>query len=491
MLENIPVKRFVYDSLEELVLPGSVLLDPANERVEMPTDPRFKIAACMDDFVRRMAQPFVDLYRSTCLNRCRVRRTLCHAIVDWDQLQFEAEDMDVQLQILTGEQQFYIRGSTEPTYAFPLSSWTYHQKLRQIRLIIELGFEQEICATEELPGIYWYLAYISAMHLGHLDRIRVCVEAAARRPATGPSSSAKKAESEAHRRRKLARTGALIDRLTTELIAVDAFASALHTLLLVLARHDALPSASAPSHSRAGSSSSHTYVNPKLAYELRMKPFFPISLPQVVPYELFARESTLPHLSDAALLERGRRAVAEGRRALETTLTRGPWVDSGSNSDSNGHGSGNGGDNDELSADWTAGVKNSLRACIGTSLAISVVGKAVAAMAAERGGGAGTKQDEKGQGKTQKEANGEAKEKEKGQENGSGGTKAETETETETPRPPLSLRERITVNLPGVEDPARWHAWWAVPRVSEKKTTGPAPGPSSATSTARTTIPIR
>jgi hypothetical protein len=37
-------------------------------------------------------QPFVDTVRAACLNRCRIRRTVCHTVVDWDNLQMEVRE---------------------------------------------------------------------------------------------------------------------------------------------------------------------------------------------------------------------------------------------------------------------------------------------------------------------------------------------------------------------------------------------------------------
>ena len=34
-------------------------------------------------------QPFIDSFRTACLNRCRIRRTLCHSVIEWDNLQAE------------------------------------------------------------------------------------------------------------------------------------------------------------------------------------------------------------------------------------------------------------------------------------------------------------------------------------------------------------------------------------------------------------------
>lgn len=105
ILGEIPVKQFLYDDLAELVLPSSLLLQANTDEVELPSDPRFQIAQKMEGFVKRFAQvccsagsrwpdtnalqPFVDTVRCACLNRCRVRRTVCHTVVDWDNLQME------------------------------------------------------------------------------------------------------------------------------------------------------------------------------------------------------------------------------------------------------------------------------------------------------------------------------------------------------------------------------------------------------------------
>lgn len=107
ILGAVTVRQFLYDDLAELVLPSSILLRANTDEVELPSHPRFRIAQIMDGFVKRFAQvcqsrvistcreltrclqPFVDTVRSACLNRCRVRRTICHTVVDWDNLQME------------------------------------------------------------------------------------------------------------------------------------------------------------------------------------------------------------------------------------------------------------------------------------------------------------------------------------------------------------------------------------------------------------------
>ncbi|EEH43449.2 uncharacterized protein PADG_08374 [Paracoccidioides brasiliensis Pb18] len=469
ILGSVAVKDFFFDALAEIVLPDSRLLDPENEEVEVPSDSRFQIAKHVDNFVKRAAQLFVDVYRTACLNRCRVRRTLCHAIVDWDALQAEAEDFDVHLRTLSCEPSIILHG-TEPTYAYPLSSWAYHEKLRQMRFILQLGFELSIYSPEEMPGMYWYLSHLCATHLAHLDRIRSCVHAARRRAST-PIASTTATETNkpdtvtatstatvtSKHNKAYTRTLALLDRLTTELVAIDAFAVALHCLYVLLHRHSLLPSihlasttttTSTTSSSSSTSSppsprrpSTKTFSSPRLRYELRMKPFLPISLPELVPYEMFEQEAALAGDPDEDVLERGLRAVAEAKKGVEKCLGGGAvlgWEWGGKNG-VDGKGAG---DSEKAGAperpksledDWMADMKDSLRACIAASIAIEVVKRAMTA-AGSGGGGDG---------------------------NGSGGS-GSGDGECER-RPKLNL----AVEIPPVGSKGRWHDWWAVPRVTE------------------------
>ena len=177
----------------EVTLPSSVILDPKNRTIEVPSDPRFRIAQLMDDFMHRATRCFLDLFRTACQNRSRIRRTLCQNIQDWDDLQLEvrpiyptllvltdlitqAEDLDTALQPLTKEIPLLEPSlGPEPAFAFPVSSWVYHHKLRQMQWIIQLGFELDIYEPDELGGLYFDLQRVATQHLGHLERIRVFV----------------------------------------------------------------------------------------------------------------------------------------------------------------------------------------------------------------------------------------------------------------------------------------------------------------------------
>ncbi|KAL3469143.1 hypothetical protein BJX99DRAFT_241928, partial [Aspergillus californicus] len=392
VLGTVPAKQFLYDELAALVLPSSILLEANLDDTEVPSDPRFQIAQYMDGFVKRVSQPFVDTFRSACLNRCRIRRTVCHTIVDWDNLQMEAEDLDEQLRTLSEEPPLELPNG-DTTYSYPLSSWTYHQKLIQFRLILQLGFELSIYAPEELPGMYWYLSHICSTHLGHLDRIRTFIVSAAQR---SRSTMAKHAV--------LRKSYLLLDRLTTQIVAIDALAIALHALFVLLARHKILPTASAP----------QAYSTDRFRYELRMKPFLQITLPELVPYDEYSREATLQGDSDDIVLDRATKAVGEARKAWEASLSNGPFLE-----DSNGEKP----NAPALVEDWTRDVKDTMRACIGTSIAIESVKKAIVS---------------------------------------ANGKKSQDDAQ------PLGLNLKVTIPEAGTKE--RWHDWWTVPQVLQVQT---------------------
>ena len=75
----------------------------------------------------------------------------------------KAERIDTELRKYTKEEPIREpRASEEETWSFPLSSWTYYYKLRQMEWIVQMGFELDIYQVDELAGMYWY-AYLESL----------------------------------------------------------------------------------------------------------------------------------------------------------------------------------------------------------------------------------------------------------------------------------------------------------------------------------------
>jgi hypothetical protein len=171
ILGTMPIKQLLFDDVRELTNPVDLLLDPRNEAVEAPQDPRFNIVKRTNWFIERAGRSYLDLFRNICQNRSRLRRNLCHAILDWDSLQVECEEIDSELRELTQEEPQKTPNGP-PSYSFPLSSWVYLYKLRQMEWIILLGFELEVYQPHEYADMFWYLQIYVRTKIGHLERIR-------------------------------------------------------------------------------------------------------------------------------------------------------------------------------------------------------------------------------------------------------------------------------------------------------------------------------
>lgn len=87
-----------------------------------------------------------------------------------DRIYSQSEEIDSELRELTKEDAQVTPNG--PSYSFPLSSWVYLYKLRQMEWIILLGFELEVYQPHEFAGMYWYLQHYVRTKIGHIERIR-------------------------------------------------------------------------------------------------------------------------------------------------------------------------------------------------------------------------------------------------------------------------------------------------------------------------------
>jgi hypothetical protein len=141
-----------------------------------------------------------------------------------------------------------------------------------------------------------------------------------------------------------------------------------------------------------------------------------------VSYDVYEGEATLRGETDAAVLERAAAAVGEARKAWEAVLAHGaflPTVDGPQPAPM-----------PAVEAEWLRNTKDSLRACIGASIAIQTVSKTY-----------------------------------KIQNSSSAVTTTMTSTTTTPTKPPAPLPLRV--EIPEIDSAARWHDCWAVPRISE------------------------
>lgn len=350
ILGHMSIRQLIDDDLSILTLPGSPLLARSNDDIEAVQDVRFTMSQQMELFRQRAAQPFLDILRTFCQNRCRIRRTLTHLIRDWENLQVDAEDIDQILQIKTKERPLIHRasmmsssGRPVESYSLALSSWTYLYKLRLMESIIQLGFELEVYQADEHLGMYWYLNYLAKGRLQHAERIKSFV---VHRAEQARASPAKEPEADRQIQRALAST-----RLTLLDAAVTwELSDALACLHAVLARHGLVRAPPRP------------YSSDDLRYDLRMKPFLAIGLPSLPTFAEFEEGSRQPHTSSEELLAYAERALVGAKKGFEALSKLTPEESFSVGSYDR----------------WVAGIKNGLKSCIATGIAITTMQKKLA-----------------------------------------------------------------------------------------------------------------
>lgn len=387
MMGQCSLDDFVVADLRDLVLPASLLLDSP---IESPADPRFQIGVQMKQFVQKVAPAFQNQFRSFALNRSRVRRNLCQAAIEWDNIQADAEEVDSYLQTLAGEKPLPYGPNSEPVHSYSLSSWVYHHKLSHLGLLIQMGFELDICASSEYVEMYWYLSHISGLHLSHLERISFFIAQAKPLPHW---------DLEDHRRESQ-KALSLLYRHFSQLKATDALASSLQRVFVVLMRHGLL--------NREGP----TYASDGLRHEVRMRPFQQLSVPEPISHGEMKLMSHLRTLPDRDILDQASRLALASRKAWDEVL-KNHWnwqpLIAGDEHRQDSF----------LRRQWTLNVKNSMKACIGTSIAITALVKAL---------------DD-----NFKASNADTKE--------------------------TSALAALRITVPGPDDNDRFHRWWAVPKV--------------------------
>lgn len=336
VLGSMSIRQILDDDFSIITLPASPWLDRLNDEVELPSDPRFVLAQQMELFRQRAAQPFLDILRTFCQNRCRVRRTLCHNVRAWDNLQLDAEDVEQALHDKVPNQ------STESD-SLPLSSWTYLYKLRQMEWIVQLGFELEVYQSDELCGMYWYLNYLAKCRLQHSQRIKSFVVRRVEESRKDKEKGGVEAEKQLQRALAYIRLSLLDAAVTWELS--DAL-SCLYTVLLRLKLLKVPP---------------RPYSNDELRYELRMKPFAPIGLPDLPTFKEFTAGTAQSGMSIDELLEYCDKALGGAKKGFEI-LSKLPPEEAFSVGSHEA---------------WVASVKGGLKSCIALGLAMSSVQRAI------------------------------------------------------------------------------------------------------------------
>jgi hypothetical protein len=275
MLREWDVTDMIAKDMAEVCLPIEPFIYPDPRGGPLTIKSRLAIQQQVDSetegFYIRSQERYVEMFRTLFNNRSRTRRVLCHSIVIWDGLQAEAEDIDTGVRELTHEHPILDSNiSSEPLYMFPFSSWAYFQKLRQMEMIVQLGFELDIYEPHELTGMYVYLQIVSEARLHHLQRMKGFLTRQAQQYMSDPATE--KLASNPDFVKKIRNTLAFQEFEIQKAEATQLFGSALSALYTAMKRLQIMQDPERP------------YGSDALRYELRIKPFMNIGSPELISF---------------------------------------------------------------------------------------------------------------------------------------------------------------------------------------------------------------
>lgn len=217
--------------------------------------------------------------------------------MEWDILQADVEEIDGLLQVNLDEQP-HTTAVGQVGYSLPLSSWAYLYKLRQMEWIVQMGFELSIYQPDELAGMYWYLNYLAKTRAQHGDRIKTFVLRSMTEARTTKSYNSTKEE-------QYLRSMAYIRVTMLDAACTWEFADGLCCLYTVLQRLKLVKAPPRP------------YSNDVLRYDIRMKPFVNIGLPQLPTFDEFSKATSQPETSIAELLRYADGAVGGAKKGYD------------------------------------------------------------------------------------------------------------------------------------------------------------------------------
>ncbi|KAI2611575.1 Mak10-domain-containing protein [Hypoxylon fragiforme] len=353
VLGNYSIRQIIDHDLSIVVLPCAPQIDPSYDHIEVLADPRHQTAAQMEIFRQRVAECYLDIFRIFCQNRCRVRRTLCHNIQEWDMLQADAEEIDQLLQVVLEEKPFTTDRS-ELGFSLPLSSWAYIYKLRQMEWVVQLGFELEVYQTDELAGMYWYLNYLAKTRAQHGDRIKSFTTRSLNEARYGLISKSGGATEQqlpqytAAKEREYMQSLAYLRVTMLDAACTWEFADGLCCLYTALQRLDLIQTPQRP------------YGTDTLRYDLRMRPFRHIALPALPTFSEFTRATLQPETTIYELLKYAESAIGGAKKGYEALSKM---------SDTQAFCVG-------AHDSWVVNTKNCLKAAIAAGIAVSTLQRA-------------------------------------------------------------------------------------------------------------------
>ncbi|AOA61158.1 GQ67_02769T0 [Komagataella phaffii] len=263
ILGAIPVSEFLKQDLSSLTAGESVVLSLLEDD-KLTNDRAIKARA--SSLLQEMEKTYISWIQSFLQNPSKQRDFFLDSVVVWDTIQVTADDLETSLPDDYGLEDTFKSiqpdGSLSELPVMPLSSYVYYMKLDSMVQVVFRGIELEIYKPWEMYQMYWYGLYLLSTLESHIARMKDVAK-----------YKLSKAEGESKDIWK--KTLDHINFLIQETIVFKTLAQAQQYTWTIL---DNLKLLKLPKYNR---------TTPQLLYQLRMKPFSSVGIPQLPSIQHF------------------------------------------------------------------------------------------------------------------------------------------------------------------------------------------------------------
>lgn len=152
---RMSLDELIYDELRLLVLAGHPGADDAIFKVEVASDPRFRLARLIQEFITSAMPLYENMFRLLCQNTSRKRRMCSDAIRQWWELEKSSTAADIEFWRISQTLCSKKRNTS------PFSQWGEVYRLKHCMWFVQLGFETDVYLPGEMEVMFRSLHFLS------------------------------------------------------------------------------------------------------------------------------------------------------------------------------------------------------------------------------------------------------------------------------------------------------------------------------------------
>ncbi|KAK9457154.1 Mak10 subunit, NatC N-terminal acetyltransferase-domain-containing protein [Dipodascopsis uninucleata] len=328
VLDDMPIREVLISDINHFSPLSSNLMEvsiqhPAYEKIQQ--------------FYGKAEICYQNWFSIRCNNRSRLRQNLCGAILDWDSLQVDSEGLECSSDMIDFSDSIpscIATSNSKESYIQPLpfSSWVYFRKLEIMMWVVFLGFDLDIYKLDEWSLMFWYGDYILGVLDNHLNRTQLVLKSTMNIIQENNNHRIKTSHKKEMRHKStkfsikdLPSSDAVLESLENikslkEEISI--YRELSHSYICILAVLSSLGCLISFLDKSSVRSDRFRYTTPELLYNLRLKAFSSVGVPELPSFESYQVMNNRDGWDDHSLLNDAYISLSQARKKADSWTKR-------------------------------------------------------------------------------------------------------------------------------------------------------------------------